>query len=130
MQILILFALSFQFLPLNLQIFAIFPQKVQFWTIFHFWKWKMWENFFTMFSPNRDKIIFLAEYYPMTTWVSCSKETYIVDWFIHWTSLYVVYINPKVGPIWGLRHVYCPENWIWGTLILDNQDLRFKILIL
>ena len=24
---------------------AKFPEKVQFWTIFPFWKWKIWENY-------------------------------------------------------------------------------------
>ena len=68
-----------QFLPLNLQIFAIFPQenanldnlflkKVPFWTIFHLWKWKIWGYFFTIFFSQ---LIFLAEYLTM---VECSIQ--------------------------------------------------------
>ena len=65
------------FLPQNVQIFAIFtqkssifvkffpkkcrswqffPPKVQIWTLFHSWKWKIGENFLTIFLPSGEKI--------------------------------------------------------------------------
>ena len=37
-------------------ILTIFPKKVQFQKIFHFWKWKIWGKCFKMFSPTGKKI--------------------------------------------------------------------------
>ena len=64
----ILFTLFFQFLPLNLKIFAIFPQKMLILTIFSqrsaisknfpLLKVKIWGKFFTIFSLTGENINF------------------------------------------------------------------------
>ena len=41
---------------------------MQFWKIFHFWKWKIWGNFFTIFSLTGKKIDFFGRIF---TYVPC-----------------------------------------------------------
>ena len=53
-----------QFEPQKVQIFAMFTPKMQFWTIIHFWKWKILE-IIPQFFVSLGKIDFLDEYSPM-----------------------------------------------------------------
>ena len=111
---------------LILTIVKFFPKKVQFWKIFHFWKWKIWGKFFTIFSLTGEKFNFFGRIF---TYVPQSKYALVQPFTTKRSTLPWIDMNcsnlsrkdmqPLVGHLRKYLEVHRSE-WAWA----DGQGFQ------
>ena len=98
---------------------TIFSQTIQFWTIFHFQKWKIWVSFFTTFSPAREKIDFsggIFTYAPVSTGCdNCSWSYNDLSWD-----------EKKISGIFSVAHLAVGVSLVVVMTPMHGENLQKK----